>query len=142
MPNPLHVFTPMPWAIQAACKGKPTAWWYSDTPDHQRTALAICRGCPVKDECADAGRTRGEEGIWGGELHIDRGRRRIHHDTVQLEHLICHHCKKAFTRPANTQGKRLYCDRTCAKYASAARRKPFKDQTTRLFDRLRAEVTL
>jgi hypothetical protein len=41
----------------AACRGRPTAWWYPRQGDAfaGRFAKAVCRGCPVRGEClADA----------------------------------------------------------------------------------------
>lgn len=50
----------------AACKGKPTEWWYPEMSKHGEPvsgtakeqaarALAICATCPVRQECLDAG---------------------------------------------------------------------------------------
>lgn len=71
----------MNWRDHAACKGKPTAWWFAqpNTPDRAR-AEQICKTCPVVNECVDAGRN--ERGLWGkprkGEdwTHVPHGTRR------------------------------------------------------------------
>ena len=73
----LHLFpNSESWTKAAACKGKPTEWWFSlwlnDTPmpAGMRRALTTCFRCPVRKDClAHAlGRPGGEGGIWGGTL--------------------------------------------------------------------------
>ena len=136
------LFQTAPWTASAACRKHPTAWWYADTPEHQTRALAICRGCDVQAECFDAAIARNEDGIWGGTLAIERGRLRWRIGTndkpVVLVEYRCAHCGTTFKRPANTQGRRVYCDRSCGKAASRQRR-IYGDPTTALFARLRAQ---
>ena len=55
------------WQNQAACRGKPTGWWYPPAGQYGPTAkqaVQICATCPVQGPCRDAG--TGEPGIWGG----------------------------------------------------------------------------
>jgi Transcription factor WhiB len=50
-------FATAPWWLQAACRGRPTSWWFPAKGDSFAFAVAksICRGCPVKAAClADA----------------------------------------------------------------------------------------
>lgn len=138
----VRAFVAAPWTHSAACRNRPTAWWYSDTPAHQRKALAVCGVCPVKDECLKAAYEQNEDGIWGGTLAIDRGRKRWetgnHAGTAILETLVCQQCKTVFKKEVGTPGRqRLYCTRSCGKQASRLRR---RDDTSTLFDRLRNEV--
>jgi len=63
-----------PWRQQAACRGKPTWWWYPTRDEHATAAIAICRTCPVRSDCLTAGLDEAH-GHWGGES--ERGRRRI-----------------------------------------------------------------
>jgi len=54
------------WYKRAACKGL-TATFYAELGDNCVTAKHICRGCPVKTECADhAMATNEKHGLWGG----------------------------------------------------------------------------
>jgi hypothetical protein len=61
------------WRDLAACRGKPTVWWYPDAPITGeaifalREAKALCAECPVAWDCiADAIDQREQFGIWGG----------------------------------------------------------------------------
>lgn len=45
------------WWQDAACRGRPTSWWFPDASDTftTRVALAVCARCPVRAAClADA----------------------------------------------------------------------------------------
>lgn len=58
------------WRDTAACKGKPTQWWFSNKGDYLAVnrAKAICSECPVRSECLEYA-LKGSElmvGIWGG----------------------------------------------------------------------------
>ena len=53
---------------QGACHGLPTEWWF---PERGRqimipVAVAICRGCPIQQECLDWALKHERTGIWGG----------------------------------------------------------------------------
>jgi WhiB family redox-sensing transcriptional regulator len=59
------------WVNHAACKGKPTEWWFPDEGGGMgpaaRKALACCFSCPVRPECLGYSLAIGERsGIWGG----------------------------------------------------------------------------
>jgi hypothetical protein len=43
------------WLDDAACRGRPIAWWYPEPGAKFSTAVAlnICRGCPVRGDCLD-----------------------------------------------------------------------------------------
>ena len=65
------VETPAP---QAACYGTDTPeTWFPRTAAEYRTATAVCATCPLRDGCYTIGVTRGESGVWGGEL-LDEGK--------------------------------------------------------------------
>lgn len=56
-----------------ACRGWPTEWWYSekaldaDSIDSTELAKAMCRGCPIRQDCYDGAVARREDdGVWGG----------------------------------------------------------------------------
>jgi WhiB family redox-sensing transcriptional regulator len=60
------------WRSRAACRGLPPSTFYSDDPQDEATAKAICAGCDVADACEEAGRD--EPGIWGGRTERERAR--------------------------------------------------------------------
>ncbi|PLS24968.1 WhiB family transcriptional regulator [Bifidobacterium imperatoris] len=63
------------WRHQATCRQYDPELWFSTRPDETKTALAVCRQCPVIDECrqfADHNnRINGYplQGIWGGRRY-------------------------------------------------------------------------
>ena len=66
-----------------ACKGMPTSWWFpSQTKEghiNGRKAVAICRACPVLNECKAYALRHETHGIWGGlrEGEMETERRRL-----------------------------------------------------------------
>lgn len=66
------------WLELAACRGKPTAWWYPQRGDSFTAAVAksICSTCPVRAEClADALATEGYEDVAGIRAGLSPDRR-------------------------------------------------------------------
>ena len=50
--------TDLSWLDEAACRGKPTQWWFAGDGRNLNTktakrALEICAACPVRDACLD-----------------------------------------------------------------------------------------
>ena len=80
--QPLPRRRPMNWRHQAACRDHDPELWFSGNPFEQAAALAVCRQCPVIDECrqfADHNnRINGYplQGIWGGRQYGVKGRPR------------------------------------------------------------------
>lgn len=70
------------WHADAACRNKPTEWWYSDLKDdnnqitpNARKALSKCFSCPVRVECLTHALTYPEyDGIWGATTEHQRRR--------------------------------------------------------------------
>jgi WhiB family transcriptional regulator, redox-sensing transcriptional regulator len=69
------------WQLRAACRGPQARVFFPPSqfePKHERLAReqrakAICRGCPVRQECLDyALRIREPHGIWGGLNEAER----------------------------------------------------------------------
>ena len=67
------------WSERAACRTKPTTWWYTNAPndeDYDYTAAAVvCAGCPVKEECLEfalATPVSQDLGMWGGLRRAER----------------------------------------------------------------------
>lgn len=58
------------WHLQAACRGKPTEWFFPAKGQPTTAAKALCAECPVIDRCADAGAE--ERGIWAGTSERNR----------------------------------------------------------------------
>jgi Transcription factor WhiB len=62
---------PADWWEQAACRGQgPEAWFPEPEPRRRAAPLELrelCDGCPVRDECAQAGK-QAYAGVWAGRL--------------------------------------------------------------------------
>lgn len=112
--------TEEPWQEQAACKGKPLAWFFP-TAEGETGAQAreVCASCPVRAECL-ADHLWEDHGIWGGTSVDERdklrkGQRRPY------RWLACASCGHAFQ--AKTV-RSLYCSKTCATRAKRLRAEP------------------
>ena len=76
-----------PWLNAAACRDKPSHWWFPTKPATTQVradiaaAKAVCGTCPVRDDCLDHSLRWEVEGIWGGstarERRVLRRQRRI-----------------------------------------------------------------
>jgi WhiB family transcriptional regulator, redox-sensing transcriptional regulator len=71
----------MPWADGAPCREKPALFYPDEAEtrgaqyDATKQAKAICRRCPVLQDCARWALSRPEQfGIWGGMTPNDRTR--------------------------------------------------------------------
>jgi WhiB family redox-sensing transcriptional regulator len=66
------------WFDRAACKGEDPAWWHPDGTDNQTRAakaVAICRRCPVRQDCLEHALANDEWlGVWGGTQPSERHR--------------------------------------------------------------------
>ncbi len=80
------------WQERAACKGPQLALFYppSDTErkvqriGRERQAKAICKICPVSNECLDYSiRIQEPHGIWGGMNEVERRRILSFHAPIQ-----------------------------------------------------------
>lgn len=55
------------WMANAACADHPTSLFYRRTRAQIAAAVAICRRCPVRIECAGYALATDEaHGVWGG----------------------------------------------------------------------------
>lgn len=76
--SPLAVLAGEAWAPEGACVSTPPTTWFLRSGQTRRApevaaAIAVCEGCPVREECAEFARThRIASGIWGGTLPDDR----------------------------------------------------------------------
>lgn len=69
--------TPGPgrWILHAACAGLPTRYFFCDDPADTDLSLAVCRACPVQQDCGAYALTIPViEGVWGGLTEGDRRR--------------------------------------------------------------------
>jgi Transcription factor WhiB len=60
------------WRDKAACKGKPTSWFFD--PEQYLQGGAVCETCPVKGPCRDYADALEREGkivfgVFGGQLY-------------------------------------------------------------------------
>lgn len=71
---------PSGWISQAACAGMDTELWFcDDSGESYRYARAVCRNCPVRNDCLEwALDTRTGQGMWGGKSPRERERLRHH----------------------------------------------------------------
>lgn len=61
------------WHAGAACRGHGPELWFPANGEPTAEALELCRRCPVRAECFEAG--RGERyGVWGGTGEAERRR--------------------------------------------------------------------
>ena len=70
-----------PWQLSAACRGMETAAFFPPVEDKRARrrdvngAKAVCRACPVIDQClGHALRTREPYGVWGGRSEGERAK--------------------------------------------------------------------
>lgn len=74
LPTPLPM--PGPWYASGVCHGTTTSVFYPQERVDAELGLAICRKCPVMNECRDYAREhRIRYGTWGGESEWERRRR-------------------------------------------------------------------
>lgn len=64
---------PGPWARRGRCRTAPPSLFFPERGDDLRQARAICKGCPVVDQCAAyAIPHRDLRGVWGGLSEKER----------------------------------------------------------------------
>lgn len=66
------------WAARGACRTVDPDTMYADDPMQVAAAKALCRACPVRQQCLDAAlalpRPSDQWGVWGGYDHEERRR--------------------------------------------------------------------
>lgn len=65
------------WQTQAVCIGMATEGFFpigttGPAVDQISEAKAVCKGCPVQQQCLDWAVHHGEYGIWGGTTEDER----------------------------------------------------------------------
>lgn len=138
------------WQLHALCRGdeNPDAWFADGTKDDRAElarAQAICRRCPVIEQCAELGRKASNGfGVWGGVHPKSRGGYRpthIEHGTVRgyrthrrRSEEACAECRAAYVaelgfacggpecdHPHSERKHRLWGIEPCERSRSAAR---------------------
>jgi WhiB family redox-sensing transcriptional regulator len=91
-PAMLNVDAPS-WMERADCQNLPTAMFFPQPGKggaaDSKTAIRICQGCPVREEClayAMSFPDRSLPGIWGGTT--ERERSRLHHSTTPIRYRL------------------------------------------------------
>lgn len=65
-----------PWAVFAACKAETSMKFFPQNREEEREALAVCRTCPVVEDCLEHALATNERfGVWGGTT--ERQRRKL-----------------------------------------------------------------
>ena len=65
------------WHRDAACRAQGTKQWFTGAEETLERAMAVCRGCPVRQECYDVAMAdRDLDGTWGG--FTAKERRELH----------------------------------------------------------------
>ena len=76
--------TILPWQDSAACIGADTAIFFPESGDPVGSAKALCRACPVREQCLADALERGEvHGVWGGLSAKERRKYRRQHGLLR-----------------------------------------------------------
>ncbi len=60
--------------VQLPCRTDDADLWFAERPDQLGRAQALCRECPIRQQCLAGALDRREPwGVWGGEI-FERGR--------------------------------------------------------------------
>lgn len=112
-----------PWVEHAACTPDDADLFF--TPGLAASARALCRICPVREECLRDARKRGEkDGIWGGVDMSQTGPKAGCRNGHGPEHRIrragakrdvCLACKRDGDRRRNAEKARLKTEKEAAK---------------------------
>jgi WhiB family transcriptional regulator, redox-sensing transcriptional regulator len=77
LPPPLAGFEQPAWAADAPCREHPEVEWFPERGESMAAAKAVCRRCPVRDECLSyAVADPTIVGVWGGTSGRERRRMR------------------------------------------------------------------
>lgn len=69
-------FVREPWMADAACLGLDPEMFHPVRGESCESAFAVCRSCPVSEECLAYALEHNELGIWGGTSFRERRRMR------------------------------------------------------------------
>ena len=76
--------TTLRWQDSAACIGADPAIFFPESGDPVGPAKALCRACPVREQCLAVALERGEvHGVWGGLSAKERRKYRRQHGLLR-----------------------------------------------------------
>ena len=76
--------TTLRWQDSAACTGIDPAIFFPESGDPVGPAKALCRACPVREQCLADALERGEvHGVWGGLSAKERRKYRRQHGLLR-----------------------------------------------------------
>ena len=76
--------TTLRWQDSAACTGIDPAIFFPESGDPVGPAKALCRACPVREQCLAVALERGEvHGVWGGLSAKERRKYRRQHGLLR-----------------------------------------------------------
>ena len=113
------------WRLRAECKHHDLSLWFSETWHEQRTAMNICKSCPVQNDCLQFALKYDERGVWGGKS--ERARRKLKNKSD----VIFHGTLAGFTN--ELRAGLLPCD-LCKKAATTNKEKRHSDLARLLFE--------
>lgn len=124
------------WQDRAACKGKPTEWWFPDAERGDSGVYArgreVCVNCPVRGDCLQwAVDNHQRDGMWGGLSPNERRAKNLPVKPVATAPVRCSVCDRVFTARNHALHNRLYCSDVCARAARAEVEGPKKSAQKR-----------
>ena len=73
----IDLFDRPDWQIAAACRGVDPDLFFTERGEKTSDAKAVCRGCPVREDCLEYAMANVEKfGVWGGLSERERRRLR------------------------------------------------------------------
>ena len=101
------------WQNDAACKGMPTDWFFTEQGGTTTESRQVCASCPVADQCLEYALEHDiRYGVWGGTAELHRRRLRRGRATTTA----CKTCghRIAYNRTFGVR-RPVYCGDECAR---------------------------
>lgn len=114
------------WEDNAACRDKPSGWFFPAVGELHKAAKSVCAACDVRQECLDfALRNHEHHGVWGG---LTPGERQRLEDGAEIRLATCLFCNESFTfmRKRGDRARPNYCNLEHLKAHRSLRRKEWK----------------
>ena len=128
----------MSWRDLAECRG--LAWWFArrppiahDSPEniaYWEKRRAVCRRCPVREECLEEAVRLGEpSGMWGGRTPDERGLIRDKAGRYSTRGpKPCDVCGELFNSKIRGNGSATTCSEACTARGRAASHRAYLDR--------------
>lgn len=107
------------WHQRAACRGLDPELFFPLAGHDAKEAKAVCRTCPVKEPCYEAGRDE-YFGVWGGTTRKERQMAELGHLTGRVPTRGCWLCGMP------CEPRHRYCSDECRARARAASAKKWR----------------